>query len=34
MEGQKATKDQRALFVELAKSMNEQPPIKKRGIFG
>ena len=28
------TKDQRALFVELAKSMNEQPPIKKRGIFG
>ena len=30
----KLTKDQRALFVELAKSMNEQPPIKKRGIFG
>lgn len=27
-------KEQRALLVELAKTMNEQPPIKKRGIFG
>ena len=30
----KLTKEQRDLLVELAKSMNEQPPIKKRGIFG
>jgi len=30
----KLTKEQRALFTELAKTMNEQPPIKKRGIFG
>ena len=30
----KLTKEQRELFVELAKTMNEQPPIKKRGIFG
>ena len=28
------TKEQRDLMVELAKTMNEQPPIKKRGIFG
>ena len=28
------TKEQRDLVVELAKTMNEQPPIKKRGIFG
>ena len=30
----KLTKEQRELFIELAKTMNEQPPIKKRGIFG
>ncbi len=30
----KLTHDQRVLMVELAKTMNEQPPIKKRGIFG
>ncbi len=28
------TREQRELFTELAKTMNEQPPIKKRGIFG
>ena len=28
------TREQRELVVELAKTMNEQPPIKKRGIFG
>lgn len=28
------TKEQRDLLVELAKTMNEQPPIKKRGLFG
>lgn len=28
------SKEQRDLLVELAKTMNEQPPIKKRGIFG
>ena len=28
------TKEQRELLVELAKTMNEQPPVKKRGIFG
>lgn len=28
------TKEQRELFTELAKTMNEQPPVKKRGIFG
>ena len=28
------TAEQRKLLVELAKTMNEQPPIKKRGIFG
>ena len=28
------TKDQRALLEKLAITMNEQPPIKKKGIFG
>ncbi len=28
------TTEQRNLLVELAKTMNEQPPIKKKGIFG
>ena len=28
------TKEQRELLVELAKTMNEQPPIKKKGLFG
>ncbi len=28
------TKEQRELLVQLAKTMNEQPPVKKRGIFG
>ena len=28
------SKEQRELLVELAKTMNEQPPIKKRGLFG
>lgn len=28
------TKEQRDLMVELAKTMNEQPPVKKRGLFG
>ena len=28
------SKEQRELLVELAKTMNEQPPIKRRGIFG
>ncbi len=28
------TAEQRNLLVELAKTMNEQPPLKKRGIFG
>ena len=28
------TKEQRDLFMQLAKTMNEQPPIKKRGLFG
>lgn len=28
------SKEQRNLFNELAKTMNEQPPVKKRGIFG
>ena len=27
-------KEQRELLEKLAKSMNEQPPIKKRGLFG
>ena len=30
----KLTREQRELFVELAKTMNEQPPVKKRGLFG
>ena len=30
----KLTNEQRELLVELAKTMNEQPSIKKRGIFG
>jgi len=28
------SKEQRDILVELAKTMNEQPPVKKRGIFG
>lgn len=28
------TKEQRDLLLQLAKTMNEQPPVKKRGIFG
>ena len=28
------SKEQRDILTELAKTMNEQPPIKKRGIFG
>ena len=28
------TKEQRDLLIELAKTMNEQPPVKKRGFFG
>ena len=28
------TKEQRDLLTQLAKTMNEQPPIKKRGLFG
>lgn len=30
----KLTKEQRELLLQLAKTMNEQPPIKKRGLFG
>ena len=30
----KLTREQRELLTELAKTMNEQPPIKKKGIFG
>ncbi|MBR3696755.1 MAG: molecular chaperone DnaJ [Clostridia bacterium] len=30
----KLTREQRDLILELAKTMNEQPPIKKKGIFG
>ena len=30
----KLTTEQRELLTKLAKTMNEQPPIKKRGIFG
>lgn len=30
----KLTKEQRDLLIQLAKTMNEQPPVKKRGIFG
>lgn len=28
------TKEQRDILMQLAKTMNEQPPIKKRGLFG
>ena len=28
------SKEQRELLVQLAKTMNEQPPVKKRGFFG
>lgn len=28
------TKEQRDLLTQLAKTMNEQPPVKKRGLFG
>lgn len=28
------SKEQRDLLVELAKTMNEQPPVRKKGIFG
>ena len=28
------SQEQRKLLVELAKTMNEQPPVKKKGIFG
>ena len=28
------TKEQRELLNQLAKTMNEQPPVKKRGLFG
>jgi len=30
----KLTSEQRDLLTKLAKTMNEQPPVKKRGIFG
>ena len=30
----KLTSEQREILLQLAKTMNEQPPIKKRGIFG
>ncbi len=30
----KLSKEQRDLLLELAKTMNEQPPVKKKGIFG
>ena len=30
----KLSKEQRQLFMELAKTMNEQPPVRKKGIFG
>ena len=30
----KLTPEQRNLLMQLAKTMNEQPPVKKRGIFG
>ena len=30
----KLTKEQRDLLMQLAKTMNEQPPVKKKGIFG
>lgn len=28
------SKEQREILLELAKTMNEQPPVKKKGIFG
>ena len=28
------SKEQREILVELAKTMNEQPPVRKKGIFG
>jgi len=28
------SKEQRDILIELAKTMNEQPPVKKKGIFG
>ena len=28
------TAQQRELLIKLAETMNEQPPVKKRGIFG
>ena len=28
------TKEQRDILNQLAKTMNEQPPVKKKGIFG
>ena len=30
----KLTAEQRQLLTELAKTMNEQPPVKKKGLFG
>ena len=30
----KLTSEQRELLLQLAKTMNEQPPVKKRGLFG
>jgi len=30
----KLTSEQREILQQLAKTMNEQPPLKKRGIFG
>ena len=30
----KLTREQKDIFMELAKTMNEQPPIKRKGIFG
>ena len=30
----KLSKEQRDILMQLAKTMNEQPPVKKRGIFG
>ena len=30
----KLTQEQKELLMQLAKTMNEQPPVKKKGIFG
>lgn len=30
----KLSKEQREILIQLAKTMNEQPPVKKKGIFG